>query len=391
MLTCIHYGVLQNVIAVQVLYTSSVDEILGDDSDTDNLSDMEEYRTIYIVSMDSDDGAISAISITTDGRETIPVDSKAYIRLCDFVEPIIDLGQTIAVCDSYSNPNNRDTDGDYYIDSVDTRPRKSGLQTINLGGSSFVLTEHDDSGYIHIDNPPSRRGYGGYQGWFSEDTFYNINLQIRDTGCGLIATNDVLLYLNNGISRYEWSEYHDAVISTYYEFMDSQYILNFQVPNSFAIFPLCVQECLLYNGHISSMYTVNSLNQELLFEIIEESIIDNRPVILLEDDRVLDYSNTLFGDNNPIQRNGFPLYSINDSNLNSYTGFNDIITEHATPMIYHYVTITGIIIDDNAPLPQDRVYLRVQSWGEDFYLKYSDFVLYNFDNATCNGAIITVY
>lgn len=41
--------------------------------------------------------------------------------------------------------------------------------------------------------------------------------------------------------------------------------------------------------------------------------------------------------------------------------------DYLTTMTCHYVTITGIVINNNAE-EQDSVYLRIQSWGGEYYL-----------------------
>ena len=70
-------------------------------------------------------------------------------------------------------------------------------------------------------------------------------------------------------------------------------------------------------------------------------------------------------------------------------------------MLFHYVTITGIIIDTN--IPESRytyndcvlsdnlgVYFRIQTWGEEYYIKYSDFIGYNESNMSSYGYVIVV-
>ena len=59
-------------------------------------------------------------------------------------------------------------------------------------------------------------------------------------------------------------------------------------------------------------------------------------------------------------------------------------------MDYHYVTITGIVIDSNSVVDDSSIvstlsqhaYLRVQSWGAEYYIKYEDFVQYNYSYET---------
>ena len=60
--------------------------------------------------------------------------------------------------------------------------------------------------------------------------------------------------------------------------------------------------------------------------------------------------------------------------------------EYKETITYHYVTITGMITDSNS----GETYLRVQSWGNEFYIKYSEFKNYNIDNDIPYGMLIFV-
>ena len=59
-------------------------------------------------------------------------------------------------------------------------------------------------------------------------------------------------------------------------------------------------------------------------------------------------------------------------------------------MTDHYVTITGVFIDNQS----GRTWLRVQSWGEEWYLDFDEFYNYSNDNAesfiNSDGAIIVI-
>ena len=55
-------------------------------------------------------------------------------------------------------------------------------------------------------------------------------------------------------------------------------------------------------------------------------------------------------------------------------------------MLSHYVTITGVLEDDC--LGED--FLRVQSWGKEYYIKYSDFVNYNSKSMSHIGYLLFV-
>lgn len=103
------------------LYTSRVDEG-GYDSDGDTVSDLEEYRAIYIISKSSEDGSISVTRVSTNGQEILESDSVFYELAVSYVDSILNPGETFAFCTPKSNPNNPDSDEDTYNDNFDLKP-----------------------------------------------------------------------------------------------------------------------------------------------------------------------------------------------------------------------------------------------------------------------------
>ena len=195
------------------------------DSDMDTLTDGEEMGTMHrILRIDEDTVQIDRVNLLN--IDEVGTSDFAYLESYIPENP----NEVCFVFDIVSDPMLKDTDGDYYYDAVDPNPMESGLETIGLGGGSYVLTA-PDPGYIHIVNVPDDRlderttepedgFYGGNQSWFNEVTISRLDL--RESGCGLIATNDVLLYLDGGSQTYDWDSYHDSVIETYYDFIDMQ-------------------------------------------------------------------------------------------------------------------------------------------------------------------------
>ena len=70
-------------------------------------------------------------------------------------------------------------------------------------------------------------------------------------------------------------------------------------------------------------------------------------------------------------------------------------------MLFHYVTITGIVIDNNitsedylyeesVSSENQGVYFRVQSWGHEYYMRYSDFIGYNYAYDDAHGYLIFI-
>lgn len=275
----------------------------------------------------------------------------------------------------YSDPLDPDSDDDYYIDSnyYELDPLSSDLETIGLGRASYIISDRDD-GYIHIYGIPVGRdpAYGGHQSCFENDNLLWSFASIVDSGCGLIATNDVLLYLNNGPSSYSWDEYHEFVLDTNNDFLEMQSYVgpNIPLPNTYALSCSAVQECLAYNGHISTNYIISESIQDDVLDMIINSLNADRPIILMEDD----YFSS--------KEECYNLYQVTSEPVDSISDLF-ILSENKPTMYYHYVTITGVAIDHHCVSQTDydhgysEVYLRVQSWGDEYYIKYSDFIEYN--------------
>ncbi|SEW32175.1 Cellulose binding domain-containing protein [Ruminococcaceae bacterium KH2T8] len=350
------------------------------DSDMDTLTDGEEMGTMHrILRIDEDTVQIDRVNLLN--IDEVGTSDFAYLESYIPENP----NEICFVFDIVSDPMLKDTDGDYYYDAVDPNPMESGLETINLGGGSYALTEADP-GYIHVtgvpddirygeDGPEPEHGfYGGHQFWFRYDPVFGLN--INDSGCGLIATNDVVLYMRNGISSYDWDSYHDEVIDTNNDFLVMQTATGQGIPfpSSYAFSHWAIRECLLYNGFLNRGFNVSSNNSDSMLDIIEQSICNDHPVILMEDDFHQEGRTDL----------GFTIYRVN---YDATTIGRYLYPHESAGMNYHYVTITGIIIDHNN---SDIVYLRVQSWGKELYISYNEFIEYNETNRAYFGRIIVL-
>ena len=377
------------------------------DSDGDTLPDGVELGNIYLLGKFTDNNYLEKYRRDVDGTITPCQDFHKF----DFFRSILFSRSVAAVACIHSDPNEQDSDRDSYYDSVDRNPICSAWESIRLGGESYEIFDKDDEGYIHVEYD-SEWYYGGYQGWFDDEIIsvlgVDLNPGIRSTGCGLIATADILLYLNYGGVYLDWLTYHDYVMSTYCDFYEFQLnagagLFHIPIPNSFFVSPFYIQSCFLHNGHPNWQYIVGSSNygcitndcgydsDNLLYEI-ERSLQNNRPVVLMEDDPLVELSDMVNGRTQESEqssiRNGFPIYEIvdNQSRENVF---------HRTPkrMIYHYVTITGVLIVLDTDVVEDRIYLRIQSWGEEYYINYYDFVQYNAysNDSLCSGRVIFIY
>ena len=380
-------------------------------SDSDSLEDgVEMGEMVSIRRIDEDTVQFSRVDLV----DIDEVPQSDYADLEEFIPEDID--EICFVFRVRSNPKKTDSDGDYYRDDADPHPLSSDVITIKLGGGSYSLYSAD-SGYIHVQNVTNRtaynsdndelsseRFYGGHQYWFRNETaaFGTID----DTGCGLIATNDVLLYLDNGISTYDWESYRNSVLETNDDFISMQCpSLRAALPNAYAISSWYIQQCLMYNGYMAYRYSITSNDQDRLLQRIIESISNNKPVILMEDDRMPDYEeqfDSWIGDENQananriFDRNGYSLYY----STGSYY-LEDMLEPYRTHMLFHYVTITGIVIDNNitsedylyeesVSSENQGVYFRVQSWGHEYYMRYSDFIGYNYAYDDAHGYLIFI-
>lgn len=102
----------------------------------------------------------------------------------------------------------------------------------------------------------------------------------------------------------------------------------------------------------------------------------------MQDDRLTEYGNKV---NINMGRDGVDLYYIN-KDARSIT---QLFIQYRQPINYHYVTVTGIFIDKNAAEGED-VFLRVQSWGDEYYINYSEFINFNDSYNFCEGYLIFV-
>lgn len=200
--------------------------------------------------------------------------------------------------------------------------------------------------------------YGGDQSWFDYD-------YIHPNGCGFIALHDTTEYLD-GVTRFTNDEYLYSVNSLYDE-LDDKLIPIIKLP----IIPYYHMNYLLNyvneTNDISIKYTTYSTedisrNGYLLYSYIEQALEDNHPVIFYSVGMKLHYS-----------FNGELFEKTADLSDHSNFNIHDIGGTYRELFRYHYVTITGILKINN------ELYLRVQSWGDVYYLKYDEM----FDLGNC--------
>ncbi|HPG65160.1 MAG TPA: hypothetical protein PLE82_07465, partial [Saccharofermentans sp.] len=241
----------------------------------------------------------------------------------------------------------------------------------------------------------------------------DINLLFEHCGCGIIATNDVLLYLRNGVSSYRYfdsvymnngnatesSFYYDEAMSTYSLFPNLLSIgYCFPFPQTFiatliadffvdlsapVLFPETISFVLYSQSYSNSVYHTSSTTRDTMLEHIITSLRRNYPVILCE----FDVENMIRNlDRDVRSQVGFPMYML----WSNETGCPEVNLDESNVMTDHYVTITGVFIDNQS----GRTWLRVQTWGSEYYLDFDEFYSYSNDNAESfinrDGAIIVI-
>ena len=249
-----------------------------------------------------------------------------------------------------SDPSKIDTDGDYYLDNVDPRPLVKDLITYNLGGGAYNPFEKD-TGYIYVTSVPNKGSemfYGGNQSWFNNVTWDNSNgndytdLLIKNTGCGIIATNDVNLYISNighrGIDNpFSYFEYKDRFLDTYDKFI---FLYFFGLRFSFSQRASSIIDVLEEYNYTSYSVNVSEGNSSHLFDKIVDSLFMDKPIILLESD-FLSLDHLYFRENKYIQGD------------NLFSDYVDVMIPHR--LHFHFVTITGVVND----LIKNEKWLRV--------------------------------
>jgi len=266
-----------------------------------------------------------------------------------------------------------------------------GIITLGLGGEPYYWNQID-AGYIHVTDYPytpyiepqvyTNGAYGGNQSWFdvTADVDYSQEVvdvlntlplyDIKQEGCGLIAVNDISYYLENGESTIPFSDYVNCMYSEYNNIRITNPLVD---AIGLPLLPTTVLNLLkaknwMTYGPLSEIYCMSGigLDKENLLGCIESSIIDDKPVVLfISNMTTLSFSD----DKDDDDYAEVSLYSLDDAiKGESFTNFTDSLKIFQGTN-YHYVTVTGVLVDRNT----GKVYLRIQSWGKMLYIDYDEF------------------
>lgn len=397
------------------LITSNPDK---SDSDGDSLTDGREMGKEYTIVLESVYNKETGKYTSKMEVNGVPVEygfnGKRYDRFFKY-------GEGVWTLYSYkSNPELEDTDGDYYFDQYDSKPLKNCIETYDLGGGDFNPIIFDKynlpymvknpEGYIHIIKEDIDY-YGGNQSWFSGDvkkleissyeeefSFYNYldrtYALIKEGGCGLIALNDVLLYVKHGS---QILDYETKYREDFFELLDkceNHNFFNLKYSDGTTLVapaPIScntVSEVLGSEGFDNKLTVLSIFNTEAVLKKIKGALSNYKPIILNE----LFIPGLLYNEyksnSDEDKQIGIPMYLLNPYVEKGLEGrlsdtskeisvFTTITDDKVETVAAHYVTITGILIDNNDFNGEEIVWLRVQSWGSVYYIKYSDFVDFN--------------
>ncbi len=311
------------------------------DIDGDGILDYQELSVYDLGSFDKSIGAYKPAELS----EYFDVAALEGILVNNSVGDKIG---SIPVSSFSSDINSSDKDEDEVPDTDDGKPLyKYEYWTYSLGGGEYDIdpskTYYD--GYINVyDDSAKITYYGGNQSWFDE---------FASVGCGVIATHDVVSYINNGSDyKYEMSDYLNEV-SDYYHQLSANCKLSVVAMNDFGgayswgpVPPYNI--CSIINSGVDCEYTSLLLAdtedfRENVYIIILNSLQNDKPVVF-------------FG-------TGMKLGVMDPtSDSDDWVTFSPPLGAFK----WHFVTITGMFI------VQGDLYLKVQTWGDVRYLRYDD-------------------
>lgn len=244
----------------------------------------------------------------------------------------------------------------------------------------------------------SRNSYGGNQGWFPEEGGLFRDKIINQHGCGVIAIADLFLYWAmttpkgrdtfaakyigkfNEITKENYMGLIEEVRTHYAFIFGSLGTFGFEL--ALGINRYIKENNLPYVARLDM-----SLNDITMLKRIKKSLEANQPIILM------------IGCTSPVifsrwQKAGIPFYK-QVRNIGSIRKKKDEPYAHyemiKTGVFGHFVTITGIVIDEKAEMTSQHIMLRIASWGEEFYISYHHLRTFiGRMSSPCLSALITI-
>lgn len=235
------------------------------------------------------------------------------------------------------------------------------------------------SDYVALDSNRTycKKSYGGSQEWFPKEHASIKEHLIHAYGCGVIAITDLFLYwaitLQNGkdtfAARYidEKNQITKEDYRALVEEIHNRYARIIGYAGTFA--PQLMMAINRYAKHNNIGHKAildMELNDLTMLEQIKKMLEANQPIILM------------IGHSCPMilsrfRKKGIPFYK-QTRVLNPL--LKDIDKPYAQYKVMkknvfgHFVTITGMIIDEQAELASQHIMLRISSWGTEYYISY---------------------
>ncbi len=183
--------------------------------------------------------------------------------------------------------------------------------------------------------------YGGSQNWFADKKGFFNRYRTR-SGCGVVAIRDSLGYLKGERSVSSTEEYRKS-------FRDTAKSLLW-IPNRFgmSIYRIMILYPLLLRKNGLSLRGFWGASGKKRLPRIEDMLKRDIPVIL-NIPRILPRR---------YKKEKLPFYDRTPD-----TGVFRPVTSTSA----HFVVVTGVIRD------QDKTYLRISSWGREYYIDYGEF------------------
>lgn len=300
-----------------------------------------------------------------DGVEIDPIPRKRYITRGDntYVEYYFYM---------WTDPTKNDTDDDGYSDSDEKEQDSNGtyndMEYYHWNKGFFSVNYPGDTGWEgnYIDGK-TWISYGGAQTWFyGEPKWYSKldgDYYLRHSGCGLISVSDVLLYMALTNNRYateltatvQYEDFGYINYNSYYSYileMEDKYlsILGPLGINGFSIASGVNKYSEDYNLGLNAVWGHDS---DKILERIKEMLNNGIPVTLSigpsSDSKIKLYDFDLYTENGP-----------------------DFVESNHSDTNNHYVTVTGMVIDNI----KKQTVLEVSTWGKIYYIKFEEYMDY---------------
>ncbi len=398
--------------AVSIIIRASLHNCDSYDSDKDGIPDCDELygmlgHTLEVIKTDprdkdsDDDGMEDLDEMGIHAR----MNEEFKDILGDFFDEETDYlrlyDKDFSVYQMNSNPTKRDSDDDGYFDNGLYNDGKDMKDEKPLYKDVTIYSIKDSDTFVPIKNPNTSLPdyYGGNQSWFADEntSWWSDDVIIKDYGCGLIAATDLHIYwglqgissdsdfntfipnLSKGIiQKDEFINYTRWDKMVYYDDIIRLFDLGLLAPSLCSgLNYYCDDNNIAFDSDWES-FAGNS--SEKIYSMIKKMLEQSIPVIFGigpgSNDQIFFYNNIPETDktkydtkaDNRFQFEVETYYLTDDDGnyiLDPKTG-NKIEKEYNIDG--HYMTITELIED------KDKRWLKVQTWGEYYYIDYDEWV-----------------